>query len=191
MRCASCHRRAHVDCIPWPDEETKFLATSELPDFFDPSVIGEASPAMPSEASSFSSLDERDGTARPPGYFDYRLAALHDLLDDAHQVISHLKHEMTTFRDKNEHQREQLEQDRLLQAQVFAALEAEMRSMREEFANERVPPPLRRASTQRGPRSEPIEVPAPPQADWPAFGDSDDQEDFSDSPSPPFDMPRR
>ncbi|XP_065280667.1 uncharacterized protein [Dermacentor albipictus] len=155
MRCASCNRRAHLDCITWTDAETKLMELAA-------------------------------GTAHPPDIFDNKLAALRSLLEDAHQVISHLKHEMITLRDKNEHQRDQLEQDRLLQAQLFAALKAEMRAMREEFAKQRVPPPLQ---PQQGPRSEPTQ--GPPRAEWPAFNGAGRQDDFLGRPSTPEDVPRR
>ncbi|KAH7982971.1 hypothetical protein HPB52_008457 [Rhipicephalus sanguineus] len=191
MRCARCHRRAHVSCIPWPDEQAKLRAYSELQNSRDSPII-EGSP-MPSEASSFSSAVSVEIPAlagHPPGYIDGRLAAVHDLIGDAQKVISHLKQEMTTLRTKNERQRKQLERDRILQAQVFAALQTEMRSLREELASERVPPPLQPSLAQRGSSPDSMEVPATPPADGPAFGDSDDDEDF-ELPSPSSDTPRR
>ncbi|KAL1423793.1 hypothetical protein MTO96_003713 [Rhipicephalus appendiculatus] len=192
MRCARCHRRAHVSCIPWPDEEAKLRAYCELQNSRDMSSIAEASP-MASEDSSLSSalsLEIPAVAGHPPGDVDGKLAAVHDLIGDARKVISHLKHEMTTLRTKNERQRKQLERDRVLQAHVLAALQTEMRSLREELASERVPPPLQPSLAQRGSSPEPREVPATPPADCPAFGDSDDDEDF-DLPSPSSDTPRR
>ncbi|KAL3259464.1 hypothetical protein MRX96_002104 [Rhipicephalus microplus] len=144
------------------------------------SSFAEASP-MPNEVSSFSSAlsVEIPGVAvHPLDYKDGRPAAGQHPIPNARKIIRHLEHEFTMLRTRNERQPKQLERDGILQAQVFATLQMETPSPREILPSERSPPPVQPSMAPYESSPEQGEPSFTLPADCPAFGDTDDDEEY-------------
>ncbi|KAL3183875.1 hypothetical protein MRX96_033390 [Rhipicephalus microplus] len=136
---------------------------------------------MPNEVSSFSSAVSVEIPAvavHPQDYMDSRPAAVQHLIPNAQKGIRHLENELADLRAKNERQHSQLEWNRILQDQGFAAMQLEVRSLREELNSERVPAPVRPSMAPYESSPKQGELLATPPADGPAFGDTDDEEDY-------------
>ncbi|KAH8024566.1 hypothetical protein HPB51_025485 [Rhipicephalus microplus] len=180
MRCQHCDRRAHVSCVPSSSEERNLPVHGELQNSGEMSSFAESSP-MPNEVSSFSSAlsVEIPGVAvHPLDYKDGRPAVGQHPIPNARKIIRHLEHEFTMLRTRNERQPKQLERDGILQAQVFATLQMETRSPREILASERSPPPVQPSMAPYESSPEQGEPSFTLPADCPAFGDTDDDEEY-------------
>ncbi|KAL3218617.1 hypothetical protein MRX96_031431 [Rhipicephalus microplus] len=99
---------------------------------------------------------------------DGSLEAIQGLIDKAQREILFL--EPALLETRNERQCRQLKQDLILQAELVATLQMEMRSLRNELASERVPPPVQTSMTHGDLYPEQEELPATPPANCPAFG---------------------
>ncbi|KAH7985702.1 hypothetical protein HPB51_026769 [Rhipicephalus microplus] len=178
--CEHCDQRAHVSCISSSAEEENLQVLRELQNSGEMSSLAGPSP-MPNEVSSVSSAVSVEIPAvavHPQDYMDGRPAAVQHLIPNAQKGIRHLENELADLRTKNERQHSQLEWNRILQDQGFAAMQLEVRSLREELASERVPAPVRPSMAPYESSPKQGELLATPPADGPAFGDTDDEEDY-------------
>ncbi|KAH8036782.1 hypothetical protein HPB51_005271 [Rhipicephalus microplus] len=178
--CEHCDQRGHVSCISSSAKEENLQVHWELHNSGEMSSLAGPSP-MPNNVTYFSSAVSDDIPAvavHPQDYMDGRPAAVQHLIPNARRGIQHLENELAKLRTRNERQRSQLEWNHILQDQGFAAMQLEVRSLREELASERVPASVRPSMAQYESSPEQGELLATPPPDGPAFGDTDDEEDY-------------